>query len=146
MTAWIAALDVSSLNCWPGRSSWCVVIMVVVVSLCSGNNLRNSRAVGASYTGPHTSAKNKKVGNKTSSSAESKVFSKKTPKLWKLVLESEIFLIGYGHGLGYGVMSLSQISAYAYVPTHWRTLQFANWTDRFAIFHLVRKPDKRFAN
>jgi hypothetical protein len=80
-------------------------MVVVVVSLCSGNNLRNSRAVGASYTGPHTSAKNKKVGNKTSSSAESKVFSKKTPKLWKLVLESEFFLIGYGHGLGYGVMS-----------------------------------------
>lgn len=58
-------------------------MVVVVVSLYSGvgNNLRNSRAVGASHTGRHTSAKNKKVGNKTSSSVESKIFSKKTPKL-----------------------------------------------------------------
>ena len=48
---------------------------------------------------------------------------------------------GKGEGLESG-----QMPTRADVPTHWRTLQFANWTDRFAIFHPVRKPDKRFAN
>jgi hypothetical protein len=49
-----------------------------------------------------------------------------------------------------GMMSLEALKVVVttriYVPTHWRTHQFANWTDRFAIFCPVRKPDKRFTN